>query len=141
MSGMVSFRVRRPYFNAIKGGTKTVEVRRHSPYWVAAMNRGPREAVFVCGKDVHRRGIRVILTAGSVQAPAVQACLPADMRGKVSEEVGEGPVIAYRGGAGGGAAEEAQEAPWAAAQGAPGASRGYLNGPRLGAEPIYPPPV
>lgn len=95
MSGMVSFRVRRPYFNAIKGGTKTVEVRRHSPYWVAAMNRGPREAVFVCGKDVHRRGIRVILTAGSVQAPAVQACLPADMRGKVSEEVGEGPVIAF----------------------------------------------
>ncbi len=66
----ISFRIRRIYFHQIVEGTKTFEIRPSSPYWDKKfIGNGSKEqnrrwenfingqAVFVCGKDVHRRRI------------------------------------------------------------------------------------
>ncbi len=59
----ISFRIRRIYYDQIVEGTKTFELRPMSPYWEKKF-WGLRkdefiggQAVFVCGKDVHRRRI------------------------------------------------------------------------------------
>ena len=59
----VSFRVRRQYYDAIVSGEKTVELRRLIPYWEKRLVRVDRPdiAVFVCGKQVHRRRIKRVL--------------------------------------------------------------------------------
>jgi len=56
---MVSFRVRRRYFDAIVAGTKREEIRTDKPYWrrILLGDEPPQIAVFVCGKDIHRRWI------------------------------------------------------------------------------------
>ena len=56
---MVSFRVRRRYFDAIVDGTKREEIRTNKPYWQKILlgDDPPQIAVFICGKDVHRRWI------------------------------------------------------------------------------------
>ena len=58
----VSFRIRRIYYDQIVEGTKTFELRQYSDYWrkILLGNNPPDVAVFVCGKDVHRRWIRNI---------------------------------------------------------------------------------
>ena len=54
-----SFRIRRRYYDLIVKGEKTEEIRTHSPHWRKQLLSGnpPQIAVFVCGKDVHRRWI------------------------------------------------------------------------------------
>jgi len=58
----VSFRIRRIYYDQIVNGTKVVELRKFSDYWKRILlgNHPPKIAVFVCGKDVHRRWIKDI---------------------------------------------------------------------------------
>lgn len=57
-----SFRVRRVYFNMIVAGEKTEEIRSYTPFWFKRLISGgqPEEAVFLCGKDVHRRRIKSV---------------------------------------------------------------------------------
>lgn len=78
MTYRLNFRIRRPHFVAIRDGLKLVEYRRSSPYWDARFEEARGilarfrtlstvfdssstlevvEAVFVCGKDVHRRHV------------------------------------------------------------------------------------
>lgn len=89
----VAFRIRRIYFDQIKAGTKKVEVRRASPYWMKAMMRGSgsvREvAVFVYGPDVHRREI----TAWSLHDNAEEV-LGRELSAQGKKDVGRGKVIA-----------------------------------------------
>ena len=60
----VSFRIRREYFDMIVKGEKKQELRKYSDYWKRTLLRvHPEVAVFVCGKDVHRRKI-VDITVG-----------------------------------------------------------------------------
>ncbi len=57
----VSFRIRKEYFDMIVSGTKTVEFRQFSYFWVTRLlGTMPKEAVFVCGKQIHRRKIKEI---------------------------------------------------------------------------------
>lgn len=71
------FRIRKPYFEAIVRGEKTVEYRVDSPFWrvrfgihseldrltpilavqLARHDMGEGIAVFICGKRTHRRRI------------------------------------------------------------------------------------
>ena len=57
---MISFRVRRTYYDQIVAGTKTEELRKDSEFWrkrLLETSKPPTVAVFVCGKAVHRREI------------------------------------------------------------------------------------
>ncbi len=93
----VSFRVRRRYFDLIVAGEKTREVRRASPYWLRIAH-GLRDddagpcgvAVFVCGRDVHRReivGVSVYDTAEEAlgRRPSEQG----------TKDLGTGPVLGF----------------------------------------------
>jgi hypothetical protein len=62
-----AFRIRRVYFDQIKAGTKTNEIRQDKPYWRKVAMRYPRIAVFVCGKDVHRREITSITVGAKAE--------------------------------------------------------------------------
>lgn len=57
-----SFRIRRKYFDLIVSGEKTEEIRTNKEFWRKQLLQGkpPQIAVFVCGKDVHRRWIKRI---------------------------------------------------------------------------------
>lgn len=54
-----SFRIRRKYYEMIEKGEKTEEIRTNKEFWRKQLLSGnpPQIAVFVCGKDVHRRWI------------------------------------------------------------------------------------
>ena len=54
-----AMRIRREYFDDIVTGDKTVEYRPDSPHWRKILKKDdmPEIAVFICGKDVHRRKI------------------------------------------------------------------------------------
>ncbi len=56
----VSFRIRRRYFDLIVKGEKKEEIRTDKPYWRKMLlgEHPPEIAIFVCGKEVHRRWIR-----------------------------------------------------------------------------------
>ena len=58
---MVSFRIRRVYYDQIISGDKTEELRSNTPFWRQRLLNpylsSPEVAVFVCGRDVHRRWI------------------------------------------------------------------------------------
>ncbi len=57
----VCFRIRREYFDLIVAGKKVVEFRKFSPFWCKRLlGNTPKEAVFVCGKQVHRRTIKSV---------------------------------------------------------------------------------
>jgi len=58
----ISFRIRRTYFNRIVSGEKDVELRKNTPFWRKRLlcANPPSIAVFVCGKDVHRRWTTLI---------------------------------------------------------------------------------
>lgn len=55
-------RIRKRYFDAIVSGEKTTEFRRASPFWKKRIvgKELLDTAVFVCGKQVHRRKITLI---------------------------------------------------------------------------------
>jgi hypothetical protein len=78
----VSFRIRRQYFNEIKAGTKTKEFRAYSVYWCKRFlkepEKRPKIAVFVCGKDIHRRKILDI----KVGTPENELGRPISLQGK-----------------------------------------------------------
>lgn len=98
MTYTLSFRIRRVYFDQIKAGTKTREVRRFTPYWHTRMLRviqeilGGRdpEAVFVCGKDIHRRSLVFVL----IYENAAQA-LNREPSEQGKKDIGEGMVIGF----------------------------------------------
>ena len=55
---MVSFRIRRQYFDKIVSGEKKAEIRSNTNFWRKRLfDPQPDVAVFVCGKEVHRRYI------------------------------------------------------------------------------------
>jgi len=57
------FRIRKRYFDAIVKGEKTTEFRRVSPFWrkrIVGKGEGLDTAVFICGKQIHRRHITLI---------------------------------------------------------------------------------
>jgi len=69
------FRIRRRYYEDIVSGKKKVEYRRDSPFWESRIVPGTVQsgkslialpisqkfiAVFICGKQVHRREITLI---------------------------------------------------------------------------------
>ena len=58
----VSFRIRRVYYDKIVSGEKREELRSYTPFWFKRLiyNGQPDVAVFVCGKDVHRRWIKSV---------------------------------------------------------------------------------
>jgi len=62
MMKRVSFRIRRIYYDQIVDGTKDIELRKFSRHWqdILLSDDPPKIAVFVCGKDVHRRWIKNI---------------------------------------------------------------------------------
>ena len=54
----VVFRIRRCYFDMIVDGSKKHELRKYTGFWKKRLLSGPPPpfiAVFICGKDVHRR--------------------------------------------------------------------------------------
>jgi len=55
-----SFRVRQVYFDKIVKGEKREEIRSYTPFWYSRLigNGQPEEAVFLCGRAVHRRRVR-----------------------------------------------------------------------------------
>jgi len=55
-----SFRVRQVYFDKIVKGEKKEEIRSYTPFWYGRLiaNGQPEEAVFLCGRAVHRRRIK-----------------------------------------------------------------------------------
>ena len=64
----VSFRIRREYFDKIVSGEKKEEIRSNTPFWRRRLFgsyvnppfppfKKPEIAVFVCGKELHRRRI------------------------------------------------------------------------------------
>jgi hypothetical protein len=59
MTKKISLRIRRIYFDAIVAGAKIVELRKCTEFWQKRLMTPPypEEAVFVCGKGVHRRKI------------------------------------------------------------------------------------
>jgi hypothetical protein len=58
----ISLRIRRNYFDEIVVGKKSIELRKNTPFWYKRLvdNGAPKIAVFVCGKDVHRRRITMV---------------------------------------------------------------------------------
>jgi len=56
------FRVRKRYFGAIVRGEKKVEYRKDSRFWARRLvsNPQPTVAIFLCGRQVHRRQITSI---------------------------------------------------------------------------------
>ena len=70
MTKKVSFRIRRVYFNQIVAGDKKEEIRSYTKFWADRLLtrfNDPKVAVFVCGKDVHRRWIKRIYVAASAE--------------------------------------------------------------------------
>lgn len=53
----VLFRVFRDYFDRIEAGTKDFEARPATAYWSKIATGRPEQAVFLCGRRVHRRRI------------------------------------------------------------------------------------
>lgn len=75
----VVFRVRRKYFDAIVAGIKTVELRAFKSFWQKRLccTDSPEIAIFICGKDVHKRKIIGI----SVDRPEIYLNRPLSAQG------------------------------------------------------------
>ena len=89
----VLFMVRKPYFDAIVAGTKTEEIRRYtSRWWTVSQHVGERGAiaVFMCGRDIHRR---IILGTRSCISAEIYLGRALSKDGK--KDVGNGPVIVF----------------------------------------------
>lgn len=94
----VSFRIRRVYFDQIKAGTKTSEFRSANRYWKGRVNRMDRasdggraiQAVFVSGREVHRRFI-----IGWLEYPSARRVLGREPSAQGLKDLGPGRVIAF----------------------------------------------
>lgn len=94
----VVFRIRRVYYDQIVAGTKTVEVREHKPYWATIavnaldhLSEGTEVvAVFLCGKDVHRREL---VKVAWYRTP--QEVLGRKLSEQAKRDVGTGRVIGF----------------------------------------------
>ena len=76
----VSFRIRREYYDEIVAGTKKEELRNDKPFWRKRLvDPMPEEAVFICGKDMHRRRIIGVLVA---QDPVAYLGRPLSIQGR-----------------------------------------------------------
>jgi len=60
------FRIRKPYFDAIVRGEKTVEYRKFSKFWLKRLENVD-VAVFICGKQKH---CRKIVRVDQIQTPS-----------------------------------------------------------------------
>jgi len=60
------FRIRKPYFDAIVKGEKTVEYRKFSTFWAKHLENA-KIAVFICGKQKH---CRQIMRVDQIQTPS-----------------------------------------------------------------------
>jgi len=61
--GSLVFRIRKRYFDAIVRGEKTTEFRKASDFWrkrIEGKGEALNTAVFICGKQIHRRQILMI---------------------------------------------------------------------------------
>lgn len=101
MSYYISVRVRRPYFDAIVQGEKTVEVRRVSPFWTHRVLRaleaikhwgrgGQVYLTFLCGRRTHRRKLLWI----SIH-PDARSALGREPSKQGRKDLGDGPVYAF----------------------------------------------
>lgn len=98
MTYKLSFRIRKIYYDQIVAGTKTVEVRRNTPFWKTRVGRAlgellngdPVVCVFICGKEVHRRCLERIwyydIAAEALGRPPSEQGL---------KDVGEGLVFGF----------------------------------------------
>jgi len=60
------FRIRKPYFNAIVKGEKSVEYRKFSKFWLKRLENVD-VALFICGKRKH---CRKIVFVEQIQTPS-----------------------------------------------------------------------
>jgi len=95
----IAFRIRRQYFDAIKSGEKTDEVRRFSTYWCRQVARLLDDdmgrcgiAVFICGKDIHRR---MIVGVNEFQNPEEALGRAPSAQGLKDIGDGDGPVLSF----------------------------------------------
>jgi hypothetical protein len=66
----VSFRIKRDFFEEIVNGVKTYELRSNNVHWSWLLgDDSSKVAVFVCGKDVHRRHITNIYLESPCTTP------------------------------------------------------------------------
>ena len=101
----VLFMVRRPYYAAIVAGTKTEEIRKRTKRWATlALNLGnsmlgsnkPAEAVFLCGRDVHRRHVVDIEDDWeSAEAYFAKNRPEHKLSAQGKKDLGTGPVIVF----------------------------------------------
>ena len=101
----VLFMVRKVYFDQIVAGTKTEEIRRATKRWqTLAINLGqsmlgsgkPAEAVFLCGRDVHRRHVIDIEDDWeSAEAFFAKNHPEHKLSSQGKKDVGRGPVIVF----------------------------------------------
>lgn len=64
-----SFRIRRRYYDQIVSGEKREELRSNTAFWRCRLIQGdsPEVAVFLCGRDVHRRWITDVYVGDPVE--------------------------------------------------------------------------
>lgn len=74
----VSFRIRKKYFDKIVSREKMEELRSNTEFWRKRLFPPPDVAVFVCGKDVHRRYITEI----SIDSPEKVLGRPLSAQGR-----------------------------------------------------------
>lgn len=87
----VLFTVRRNYFDDIVSGIKTEEIRKASKRWLTVAGRYPHEAVFLCGRMVHRREI----TSITVVKEGAKSVLGRELSEQGRKDVGDGPVVVF----------------------------------------------
>jgi hypothetical protein len=90
MSDKVLFMVRRNYFDAIVWGEKRNEVRRATSRWLTVAANQPKEAVFLCGKKVHRRRIISIEVMETAEKALGRKPSPQGLK-----DIGDGKVVVF----------------------------------------------
>ena len=62
----VAFTVYREFFDKLKAGTKNIEYREIKSPWTAYLENPPKEAVFICGRDLLRREVTGVVIFGGL---------------------------------------------------------------------------
>lgn len=91
----ISFRIRRIYFDQIVAGTKKIELRKDNEYWDKRLFYNislPLIAVFVCGKDVHRR-----IITGCRRMAKPEDILGRELSEQGKKDVGDKCIAVYLG--------------------------------------------
>jgi hypothetical protein len=98
----LTFRIRRIYFDQIVAGTKTVEVRARKAFWIVRAQRAmaclflgiPVGCIFLCGKDVHRRGLVLVEAYDTAEEALGRPPSPQGLK-----DIGTGPCYGFHLGA------------------------------------------